>query len=191
VEASSVYTVTQLLTRWRDGDASARETLVPIVYQELKRLARKCFASQPSDHTLQPTALVHEAYLRLADREKMRFENRAHFLAVLTRIMRQILVDHARRRNAAKRDGGVKLALDEGFLPAPVRDVSAVALDDALQKLAALDFRQAQIVELRFVGGLSIEETAVVLDISPSTVKREWTTARLWLRKQLARRSSP
>jgi RNA polymerase sigma-70 factor, ECF subfamily len=138
-------------------------------------------AGQPKDHTLQPTALVHEAYLRLADQEKMRLENRAHFLALLTRIMRQILVDHARRRNAAKRDGGVKLTLDDAMLTSPMREVSFVVLDDVLKKLSALDSRQAQIVELRFFGGLSIEETAAALDISPTTVKREWMTARLWL----------
>jgi len=189
VEASSGYTVTQLLTRWGDGDAAARETLVPLLYPELRRLARKCLSSQRSDHTLQPTALVHEAYLRLADQEKMRLENRAHFLAVITRIMRQILVDHARRRNAAKRDGGVKLVLDEAMPAGPIREVSFVVLDDALKKLSELDSRQAQIVELRFFGGLSIEETAAALDISGTTVKREWMTARLWLQKQLARRS--
>jgi len=137
VGPSSGYSVTQLLTRWRDGDSAAREALVPLLYPELRRLARKCLAGQPSDHTLQPTALVHEAYLRLADQEKMRLENRAHFLAVLTRIMRQILVDHARRRNAAKRDGGIKLVLDETMPASPVREVSFIVLDDALKKLLA------------------------------------------------------
>jgi len=190
VGASSSYTVTELLTRWRDGDAGAREALVPLLYPELRRLARKCLAGQPCDHTLQPTALVHEAYLRLADQERMRLENRAHFLAVLTRIMRQILVDHARRRNAAKRDGGVKLALDDAMPAGPIREVSFLVLDDALNKLSALDSRQAQIVELRFFGGLTIEETATALDISATTVKREWMTARLWLQKQLAWGSS-
>lgn len=189
MEASPGYSVTQLLARWRDGDAAAREALVPLLYPELRRLARKCLAGQPSDHTLQPTALVHEAYLRLADQGKMRLENRSHFLAVLTRIMRQILVDHARRRHAAKRDGGVRLALDEAMLAGPIREVSFIVLEDALKKLSALDSRQAQIVELRFFGGLSVEETAAALDISATTVKREWMTARLWLQRQIARKS--
>jgi RNA polymerase sigma factor (TIGR02999 family) len=189
VGRSSTYSVTELLTRWREGDAAARDALVPLVYQELRRLARKCLAGQPSDHTLQPTALVHEAYLRLAEREKMHFENRAHFLAVLTRIMRQILIDHARGRNAAKRDARIKVALDDEMLANPVPEISVIVLDEAVRKLSRLDARQAQIMELRFLGGLSVEETALVLDISPATVKREWMTARLWLQKQLARRS--
>jgi len=189
VGRSSTYSVTELLTRWREGDAAARDALVPLVYQELRRLARKCLAGQPSDHTLQPTALVHEAYLRLAEREKMHFENRAHFLAVLTRIMRQILIDHARGRNAAKRDARIKVALDDAMLANPVPEISVIVLDEAVRKLSRLDARQAQIMELRFLGGLSVEETALVLDISPATVKREWMTARLWLQKQLARRS--
>jgi len=188
VGRSSTYSVTELLTRWRGGDAAARDALVPLVYQELRRLARKCLAGQPSDHTLQPTALVHEAYLRLADREKMHFENRAHFLAVLTRIMRQILIDHARGRNAAKRDAGIKVVLDDAVLASPVPEISVIVLDEAVRKLSRLDARQAQIMELRFLGGLSVEETALVLDISPATVKREWMTARLWLKKLLARR---
>jgi RNA polymerase sigma factor (TIGR02999 family) len=133
--------------------------------------------------------LVHEAYLRLAEREKMHFENRAHFLAVLTRIMRQILIDHARGRNAAKRDARIKVALDDAMLANPVPEISVIVLDEAVRKLSRLDARQAQIMELRFLGGLSVEETALVLDISPATVKREWMTARLWLQKQLARRS--
>jgi RNA polymerase sigma factor (TIGR02999 family) len=189
VGRSSTYSVTELLTRWREGDAAARDALVPLVYQELRRLARKCLAGQPSDHTLQPTALVHEAYLRLAEREKMHFENRAHFLAVLTRIMRQILIDHARGRNAAKRDARIKVALDDAMLANPVPEISVIVLDEAVRKLSRLDARQAQIMELRFLGGLSVEETALVLDISPATVKREWMTARLWLQRQLARRS--
>jgi RNA polymerase sigma factor (TIGR02999 family) len=158
-----------------------------MVYEELRRVARKCLAGGRSDHTLQPTALVHEAYLRLAKHEEMRFENRAHFFAVLARMMRQILVDHARKQNAAKRDGGIKLVLDEAIAPSPFREVNVVILDDALKALSRLDSRQAEIVELRFFAGLSIEETAQVLDISPATVKREWTTARLWLRKQVVR----
>jgi RNA polymerase sigma factor (TIGR02999 family) len=163
--------------------------LVPLVYADLRKLAHRYLQKQRPDHTLQSTALVHEAYLRLAEHEKMRFENRAHFFAVLARIMRQILVDYARRQHAAKRDAGINLVLDEAIAPSPLRQVSVVVLDDVLQELSRLDSRQGQIVELRFFGGLSIEETALVLGVSPATVKREWSTARLWLRKQVAKGS--
>jgi RNA polymerase sigma factor (TIGR02999 family) len=163
--------------------------LVPLVYADLRRLAHHHLQKQRPDHTLQSTALVHEAYLRLAKHEKMRFENRAHFFAVLARIMRQILVDYARNHDAAKRDAGIKLVLDEAIAPSPLRQVSVVVLDDALQGLSRLDSRQGQIVELRFFGGLSIDETALVLGVSSAMVKREWITARLWLRKELTRGS--
>jgi RNA polymerase sigma factor (TIGR02999 family) len=159
--------------------------LVPLVYADLRRLAHRYLQKHRPDHTLQSTALVHEAYLRLAKHEDMRFENRAHFFAVLARIMRQILVDYARNHQAAKRDAGIKLAFDEAIGLIPLRRVSVIALDDALQGLSRLDARQGQIVELRFFGGLSLEETALVLGVSPSTVKREWMTARLWLKKQI------
>jgi RNA polymerase sigma factor (TIGR02999 family) len=175
-----------LLEKWREGDPEALNTLVPLVYADLRKLAHHYLQAQRSDHTLQSTALVHEAYLRLARNEQMRFQNRAHFFAVLARIMRQILVDYARNQQAVKRDGGIKLALDEAIAPHAVRQVSVVVLDDALQGLSRLDARQGQIVELRFFGGLSIEETALVLGVSSATVKREWMTARLWLRKELA-----
>jgi RNA polymerase sigma factor (TIGR02999 family) len=181
--------VSQLLDKWRAGDSEALNALVPVVYADLRKLAHRYLQKQRPDHTLQSTALVHEAYLRLARHEKMRFENRAHFFAVLARIMRQILVDYARNQHAAKRDAGIKLVLDEAIAPSPLRQVSVVVLDDALQGLSRLDSRQGQIVELRFFGGLSLEETALVLGVSPATVKREWMTARLWLRKQLAQGS--
>jgi RNA polymerase sigma factor (TIGR02999 family) len=177
--------VSQLLKKWQAGDSEALNALVPLVYADLRRLAHRYLQNQRADHTLQSTALVHEAYLRLANHEKMRFENRAHFFAVLARIMRQILVDYARNQHAAKRDAGIKLVLDEAIAPGPLRHVSVVALDDALKGLSRLDSRQSQIVELRFFGGLSLEETALVLGVSPATVKRDWTTARLWLKKQL------
>jgi RNA polymerase sigma factor (TIGR02999 family) len=189
VDPGSGGAVSQLLEKWRAGDSEAINALVPLVYDDLRRLARRHLQKQRPDHTLQSTALVHEAYLRLARHEKMGFENRAHFFAVLARIMRQILVDHARNHHAAKRDAGIKLVLDEAISPSPLREVSVVALDDALQGLSQLDSRQGHIVELRFFGGLSIEETALVLGVSSATVKREWTTARLWLRKQLSRGS--
>jgi RNA polymerase sigma factor (TIGR02999 family) len=185
VDQNSRGPVSQLLKKWREGDSEALDALVPLVYADLRRLAHRYLQNQRTDHTLQSTALVHEAYLRLAKREKMRFENRAHFFAVLARIMRQILVDYARSHHAAKRDAGIKLFLDEAIAPGPLRQVSVVVLDDALQGLSRLDSRQGQIVELRFFGGLSLEETALVLGVSPATVKRDWTTARLWLKKQL------
>jgi RNA polymerase sigma factor (TIGR02999 family) len=181
--------ISQLLQRWQAGDSEALNALVPLVYQDLRRLAHHYLQKQRPDHTLQSGALVHEAYLRLARHERLSFDNRAHFFAVLARIMRQILVDYARNQHAAKRDARVKLVLDEAVAPSPLRQVDVVMLDDALQGLSKLDSRQGQIVELRFFGGLSIEETALVLGISSATVKREWTTARLWLRKQLARGS--
>jgi RNA polymerase sigma factor (TIGR02999 family) len=180
--------VSQLLERWQAGDSEALDALVPYVYADLRKLAHQYLRKGRPGHTLQSTALVHEAYLRLAKKEKMRFENRAHFFAVLARIMRQILVDYARHKHAAKRDA-IKLTLDEAIAAGPLRQVGVVALDDALQTLSLVDARQAQIVELRFFAGLSIEDTAIVLDVSPATVKREWVTARLWLKKQIAQES--
>jgi len=187
VDPSSDGPVSQLLDKWQAGDRDALRALVPLVYPDLRRLAHRYLQKQRPDHTLQSTALVHEAYLRLAKHEKMRIENRAHFFAVLARMMRQILVDYARSQHAAKRDAGIKLVLDEAIAPSPIRQLSVVVLDDALQELSRLDSRQGQIVELRFFGGLSVEETALVPGVSPTTVKREWTAARLWLRKQITR----
>ena len=179
--------VSELLGKWQAGDREALPALVPLVYADLRKLARRYLRRERPEHTLQSTALVHEAYLRFAKREKVRFENRAHFFAISAQLMRQILVDHARERGAAKRDGGIKLELDEATAPRALREVSLVVLDDALRELSRLDPRQGQIVELRFFGGLSIEETSEVLRISPATVKRDWTTARLWLQKQIGR----
>jgi len=188
VRTLSAYPVTNLLARWRGGDAAAREALVPLVYDELRRIARRCLAGQKTNHTLQPTALVHEAYLRLAGHDSVSWQNRAHFFAVATQMMRQILVDHARRRAAAKRGGGaVTVALDEEVASKSSVVLDLIALDDAMRQLAELDPRQSQIVELRFFGGLSIEETAHVVDISPATAKREWATARLWLHQAMSR----
>ncbi len=186
MDPSSVGPVSQLLEKWRAGDSEALNALVPLVYADLRKLAHRYLQKQRSNHTLQSTALVHEAYLRLAKHEKMRFENRVHFFAVSARMMRQILVDYARNQHAAKRDAGIKLVLDEAIAPGPLRYVSLVLLDDALQELSRLNAKQGQIVELRFFGGLSIEETALVLGISPATVKRGWATARLWLRREIA-----
>jgi len=182
--------VTELLRRWSGGDVAARESLVPLVYDELRRLARYYLASQRSDHTLQSTAIVHEAYLRLAGRDNVHWENRSHFFAVAAQLMRRILVDHARKRNAAKRGGAhLTLLVDETVEPSSQRELDLVALDDALKALAELDERQSRIVELRFFGGLSIDDTSRILDISPATVKREWSTARAWLHGEISGRN--
>jgi RNA polymerase sigma factor (TIGR02999 family) len=182
--------VTELLRRWSRGDVAARESLVPLVYDELRRLARYYLASQRSDHTLQSTAIVHEAYLRLAGRDTVHWENRGHFFAVAAQLMRRILVDHARKRNAAKRGGAqLTLLVDEAVEPSSQRELDLVALDDALKALAELDARQSRIVELRFFGGLSIEDTSRLLEISPATVKREWSTARAWLYEEISGRN--
>lgn len=182
--------VTVLLARWNQGEAAAREALVPLVYEELRRVARKCLAAQHGDHTLQSTALVHEAYLRLVGRESVHWQNRVHFFAVAARLMRGILVDHARKHTAAKRGGdAVTLVLDEAVTLPKKKELNLISLDDALTNLADLDPRQSQIVELRFFAGLSIEDVALALEISPSTVKREWATARLWLHNEMNKSS--
>jgi len=179
--------VSKLLAKWRAGDEESLRRLMPLVYNELRRLAHRDLRKERPNHTLQSTALVHEAYLCLAKQEPMRFENRAHFFAVCAQLMRQILVQYARRRKAAKRDAGCRLTLDDAVTPAKSRSVDVVALDDALVELAKLDPQQSQIVEMRYFGGLSIEETAEALGISPATVKRHWITARVWLHKQISR----
>jgi RNA polymerase sigma factor (TIGR02999 family) len=178
--------VTQLLKKWRGGDQSALQDLVPLVYGELRRLAHHYLRSERPDHTLQSTALVHEAYLRLVSQEPDHLQNRAHFMAVASQLMRQILVDFARSRGAAKRNQGYTLTLDEVAVLPQARDVDLVALDDALHKLARLSERQSRIVELRFFGGLSIEETSRVLNISRATVERDWTVARAWLHREIS-----
>jgi RNA polymerase sigma factor (TIGR02999 family) len=153
-----------------------------LVYDELRRIARRCLSNQSGNHTLQPTALVHEAYLRLARRDTVDWQDRAHFFALAAQMMRQILVDHARKQTAAKRGGNaVTLVVNEGSAVSRETSLDVIALDDAMKRLASLDPRQCQIVELRFFGGLSIEETAQAVNISTATIKREWATARLWL----------
>jgi RNA polymerase sigma factor (TIGR02999 family) len=179
--------VDALLATWQAGDEEGLRRLVPLVYNELRRLAHYNLRNERPDHTLQSAALVHEAYLRLVKQEPMHFENRAHFLAVCAQLMRQILVQYARRRNAAKRNAGYKLTLDDAATPAPTRSIDVAALDDALKELAKLDPQQSRIVELRYFGGLSIEETAHVVGVSPATVKRHWMTARVWLQNQISR----
>lgn len=177
--------ITQLLSKWQEGDEQALNDLVLIVYPQLRHLAHQHLRKERSDHTLQSTALVHEAYLRLEKQGALKFENRSHFLAICSQLMRQILVEYARGRRAAKRDGGIKLALEGIVAAAKSRGTDLIALDDALTQLAKLDTQQARIVELRFFGGLSIEETAVVTGVSTATVKRDWAAARVWLYREL------
>ena len=189
---ADVGEVTRLLQSASQGDAAARATLFDVLYRELRRLAEAAMRAERANHTLQPTALVHEAYLRLAG-DQGRFDSRAHFLGVAASAMRRVLVDHARGRNAHKRGSGATLVTldDVEDLPQPVaEDVDLVVLDDALSRLAALDARQGQIVELRFFGGLSVEETAAVLGVSERTIKREWQMSRAWLRREMSRTSA-
>jgi RNA polymerase sigma factor (TIGR02999 family) len=174
--------VTDLLVRWRSGDQYALDALMPLVYDELRRLAQHYLRRERSDHTLQSTALVHEAYMCLAGQSPPAWQNRAHFFGIAARIMRQILVEHARGRNADKRGGhALRIELDDSLALAQQDDVDVIALDQALQQLSELDAQQGRIVELRFFAGLTIEDTSEVLGISPATVKRDWVTARAWL----------
>ena len=180
--------VTQILHRWQGGDDAALEELLRAVYPELRRVAARQLRAERSGHSLQPTGIAHDVYLRLIDQQRVTWQNRAHFLAIAARLTRRVLVDHARRRAAWKRGLGIKpVPLEEVDVPAPGGDTDLVALDSALARLAVIDSRQARVVELRFFGGLSIQETASVLDISPATVKRDWESARLWLFEQLRR----
>jgi RNA polymerase sigma factor (TIGR02999 family) len=177
--------VSELLAKWQAGDEESLRRMVPLVYGELRRIAHRHLRNERPDHTLQTTALVHEAYLCLMKQQPMDFQSREHFFAVSANLMRQILVQYARRRNAAKRNGGNRLTLDSAVTLFPKQTVDLVALDGALNGLAKLDAQQARIVELRFFGGLSIEDTGHVLGISPATVKRHWSTAKLWLHRQI------
>jgi RNA polymerase sigma factor (TIGR02999 family) len=184
--------VTQLLVRWRAGDREALEALMPLVYDELRRLAHHYLRQERSDHTLQSTALVHEAYLRLAGQNPPQWQNRAHFFGIAAHLMRQILVEYARSRSTAKRGAKApRLALDEATALAQQTEVDVVALDRALQELTELDAQQGRIVELRFFAGLTIEDTSEVLGISPATVKRDWTTARAWLYRAMTGEAHP
>ncbi len=175
--------VTMLLNAWSDGKQDALDELMPLVYQELRKLARSYLRAERPEHTLQPTALVNEAYLRLVDQKNVRWENRRHFFGIAAQLMRRILVDHARKRQSEKRGGGEALLPFEEAKGVPVKARDLVALDDALKDFANIDPRSAKIVELRQFGGLSIDETADVLEISPATVKRDWTLAKAWLRR--------
>jgi RNA polymerase sigma factor (TIGR02999 family) len=178
--------ITQLLKLWQQGDSEALESLMPKVYSELKRLAASYLRRERPDHTLQSAALVNEAYVRLVDQNETQWQNKAHFFGIAAQMMRRILADHARSHNAEKRGAGAPmLELDEALAQAQTRSIDLLSLDDALQKLEKLDPRQGKIVELRFFGGLSIEDTANVLGIAPATVKRDWTAARAWLFREV------
>jgi RNA polymerase sigma factor (TIGR02999 family) len=178
--------VTELLREWGDGNDGALEQLTPLVEAELRRLARGYMRRERRGHTLQTTALVNEAFLRLTDARHVRWQDRAHFLGISARLMRRVLVDHARTRGYRKRGGGAqRVTLSEGLVTSPEPALDVVALDRALEALEAVDVRKTRVIELRFFGGLSVEETAEVLHVSPDTVKRDWRLAKLWLLRQL------
>ena len=181
--------VTELLADWSKGDREALSKLMPLVYDELHKLARRHLRGERSDHTLQTTALVHEAYLKLVDQKDANWQNRAQFFAVAAQMMRRILVDYARRHLASKRGGSLyKVTLDDGLTSSVQDDAELLALDEALERLAALDPRQSRVVELRIFGGLTLEETAHAIKISPRTARREWSMAKAWLRKEIKKR---
>lgn len=181
------HSVTQLLLDWNRGDLQALEKLIPIVYDELRLRAARYLRRERPDHTLQTTALIHEAYLRLIDQKEVRWQSRSHFYAICAQLMRRILVDHARQRRANKRGGaGLRLTLDEALAASAERDVNLLALDEALTRLAEFDPRQSRIIELRYFSGLSIAETAAVLGVSSATVKLDWSMAKVWLRRELS-----
>ena len=178
--------VTELLRAWADGEDGALDRLTPLVEAELRRLARGYMGRERREHTLQPTALVNEAFLRLTDARRIRWQDRAHFFGISARLMRRVLVDHARSRGFKKRGGGAHhLTVQEGLLPSPALSLDVMALDRALEALAAVDARKSRMIELRFFAGLTVEETAEVLHVSPDTVKRDWRLAKLWLVREL------
>jgi RNA polymerase sigma factor (TIGR02999 family) len=180
--------VTQLLQKWSEGEEQALDRLLPQIHDELRKLAASYLRRERSDHTLQPTALVNEAFLKLVDQRSAKWQNRAHFFGIAAQAMRRILVDHARAHAASKRGGALrKVPLDDAILVGGAVDVDVLALDDALTRLAALDPQQSRIVELRFFGGLTMEETAEVMHISPATVGREWRMAKAWLAAEVGR----
>jgi RNA polymerase sigma factor (TIGR02999 family) len=178
--------VTELLVNWSNGDQEALNKLIPLVYDELHKLARRYLRRERPDHTLQTTALVHEAYLKLVDQREANWENRVHFFAVAAQLMRRLLVDYARRHCASKRGGDLfKLSLDEALVSSEEKDAELLALDEALDRLEAVDPQQSRVVELRVFSGLSLEETAQAMNISPRTVRREWSMAKAWLHQQI------
>ena len=188
IPASAPQEVTQMLLDWSLGDQQALDRLIPVVYGELRRLASRHLRRERADHTLQTTALIHEAYLKLIEQRNVRWQNRAHFFGIAAQLMRRILVDHARTRHRVKRGGAaMRVPLEEVVVAAEGLNINLVSLDEALTRLAAVDSRQGRIVELRFFGGLSVEETAEVLRVSAATVKNDWSMAKAWLRRELLR----
>ncbi len=186
MKADSSVEVTGLLLAWRGGDDAALERMMPVVYDELRRRAYRYMAGERVEHTLQATALVNEVYLRLVDSKRVDWQNRVHFLAVSAQLMRRVLVDFARSKQSQKRgEREPRVTLDDGMIAAPERGEDLVALDDALKALESVDSRKSQVVELRFFGGLTAEETAEVLDVSPDTVLRDWKLAKVWLLREL------
>ena len=188
---SGTNDVTRLLSELRNGNEDAVAKLVPLLYRELRRMAGAYLSNERRNHTLQPTALVHEAYLRLVDQKDVQWQNRQHFFGVAAQVMRRVLVDHARGHEAVKRGGSVpKVSLEEAIVISKERSAELLALDEALTRLATLDQQQARIIELRFFGGLTVEETAEVLGISPATVKRDWNMAKAWLNREVRKERS-
>jgi RNA polymerase sigma-70 factor (ECF subfamily) len=182
--------VTQLLVDWGNGNQAALDRLMPLVYTELRQLAHRYMRRERPGHTMQTTALIHEAYLRLVDQNQVRWQHQAHFFGIAARLMRQILIEHARSHTRAKRGGGVgTISLDEAAIVSQARATELLALDDALERLATIDPRKSQVVELRFFGGLSVEEAAQVLNIAPNTVLRDWRMAKAWLRREISHES--
>ncbi len=180
--------ITQLLIAWNQGDQCARDELTPLIYDELRRLARGYLRRERPGHTLQPTALVHEAFMRLIDQRQVNWQNRAHFFGAAAQLMRQILINHAEARRAAKRGGEAeRISLDDVDHFAAAHEIDLIALDEALRRLERLDPQQGRIVELRYFSGLTIEEIAEAIGVSPATVKRDWSVARAWLRRELSR----
>lgn len=181
------HDVTQLLVAWTGGDQAARDQLMSVVYEELHRVARRYMRRESPGHTLQTSALVNEAFLRLVDQRDVQWQNRAHFFGIAAQMMRRILVDYARSRSYAKRGGGARaISLDEGLIVSDERNAEVVAVHEALEEMAKFDARKAQVVELRFFGGLSIDETAELLGVSTATVRSDWTTAKAWLRREIS-----
>jgi RNA polymerase sigma factor (TIGR02999 family) len=179
--------VTALLLDWSNGDKESLDKLIPVVYHELRRQAARHLRRERREHTLQTTGLIHEAYLRLVDQKNVRWQNRAHFFGIAAKLMRQILVDHARKNQAAKRGGmDIKLSLEEAMLISEGRDMNLMALDESLTRLATIDPRKGRVVELRYFGGLTMEETAEVLEVSLATAKHDWSMAKAWLRRELS-----
>jgi len=189
---STSHDVTQLLIAWGNGDETARDQLMSVVYSELHRLAHHYMKREWPNHTLQTSALVNEAFLKLVDQRNVQWQNRVHFYAIAAQMMRRILVDYARKRRYAKRGGGaLEISLDEALMVSDERSTEVVAVHEALERLVEFDQRKSQIVELRFFGGLSIDETAEVIGVSPGTVMRDWTLAKAWLRREISPEESP